>query len=96
LRGQGEEPPALHHPGAASCSITIKLLPEGDISIKQMETTGADPRRPLQHQDGGQWRGRTSPRWPSFPPPAAFRISAASLRNMISKTIFAISNEESR
>jgi DNA polymerase-3 subunit beta len=36
------------------------------------------------------------PQVPEFPASGAVKISVASLRNMISKTIFAISNEESR
>jgi len=36
------------------------------------------------------------PAVPEFPEVGAFKINAASLKNMIAKTIFAISNEESR
>jgi DNA polymerase-3 subunit beta len=36
------------------------------------------------------------PQVPEFPSAGAYKISSSSLRNMIAKTIFAISNEESR
>jgi hypothetical protein len=49
---------------AGSCTIParklydyIKLLPEGDISIKLLD---ANPLRPLQHQDGGHGAGQLS------------------------------------
>ncbi len=39
---------------------------------------------------------RTFPQVPAFPASGAVKISVPSLKNMVSKTIFAISNEESR
>ena len=52
-------------------------------------------RRPLQHQDG-RHGPRQLPQVAEFPASGAFKISVASLKNMVAKTIFAISNEESR
>ena len=42
------------------------------------------------------WRAPTSPRLAEFPSTGGTKISVPSLKNMVSKTIFAISNEESR
>ncbi len=42
------------------------------------------------------WRAPTTHRFPSFPSIAATSISLVALRTLISRTIFAISNEESR
>jgi DNA polymerase-3 subunit beta len=62
----------------------IKLLPEGDISIKLMDNHWVQIRA-----------GRSNTKM-EFPTSGAYKIAVPSLKNMVSKTIFAISNEESR
>jgi DNA polymerase-3 subunit beta len=74
----------------------IKLLPEGDISIKLMDNHWVQIRAGRSNTKMVGMARANFPQVAEFPATGAFRISAASLRNMISKTIFAISNEESR
>lgn len=74
----------------------VKLLPDADITIKLLENHWVSIRS-----------GRTSarmvgmaranfPALPNFPAGTSFKVPAHALRTMIGKTIFAISNEESR
>jgi len=73
----------------------VKLLPEGDISIKLLENHWVQIRSGRsKHEDGGHGACQlsSSPRVPYF---AATSISATALRTLIARTIFAISNEES-
>jgi DNA polymerase-3 subunit beta len=65
----------------------IKLLPEGDISIKLMGRSNT--------KMVGMARANF-PQVPEFPASGAVKISVPALKNMVSKTIFSISNEESR
>jgi DNA polymerase III subunit beta len=74
----------------------IKLLPEGDISIKLMDNHWVQIRAGRSNTKMVGMARANFPQVAEFPTTGAFKISAASLRNMISKTIFAISNEESR
>jgi DNA polymerase-3 subunit beta len=74
----------------------IKLLPEGDISIKLMDNHWVQIRAGRSNTKMVGMARANFPQVPEFPSTGAFKISAASLGNMISKTIFAISNEESR
>jgi DNA polymerase-3 subunit beta len=74
----------------------IKLLPEGDISIKLMDNHWVQIRAGRSNTKMVGWRGRTFRRCRSFRRVGAVKISVPSLKNMVSKTIFAISNEESR
>ena len=76
----------------------IKLLPEGDISIKLMDNHWVQIRAGRSNTKMvGMARANASPRSLEFPSTGAFKISTASRsRVWLSKTIFAISSEESR
>ena len=95
-------PAKVKKPGA--CTIParklydyIKLLPDGDISIKLMDNHWVQIRAGRSNTKNGKGMARANfPKVAEFPRNGAFKISASSLKNMISKTIFAISNEESR
>ena len=94
-------PAKVKKPGA--CTIParklfdyIKLLPEGDISIKLMDNHWVQIRAGSSNTKMVGMARANFPMVPGFPTTGAFKIAAASLRNMIAKTIFAISNEESR
>jgi len=94
-------PAKVKKPGA--CTIParklfdyIKLLPEGDISIKLMDNHWVQIRAGRSNTKMVGMARANFPMVPAFPTTGAFKIAAASLRGMIAKTIFAISNEESR
>ncbi len=94
-------PAKVKKPGA--CTIParklydyIKLLPEGDISIKLMDNHWVQIRAGRSNTKMVGMARANFPQVPEFPTTGAFKLSVASLENMISKTIFAISNEESR
>ncbi len=74
----------------------IKLLPEGMISIKLMENHWVQIRSGRSNTKMVGMARANFPQVPQFPEGGLTRIPTASLKNMISKTIFAISNEESR
>jgi len=74
----------------------IKLLPDGDISIKLMDNHWVQIRAGRSNTKMVGMARANYPQVPEFPTTGAVKISVASLRNMISKTIFSISNEESR
>ena len=74
----------------------IKLLPEGDISIKLMDNHWVQIRAGRSNTKMVGMARANFPQVAEFPATGAFNISAPSLQNMISKTIFAISSEESR
>lgn len=74
----------------------IKLLPEGDISIKLMDNHWVQIRAGRSNTKMVGMARANFPQVAEFPDTGAFRISVASLRSMVAKTIFAISNEESR
>src|SRR5450631_2466984 len=74
----------------------IKLLPEGEISIKLMDNHWVQIRSGRSNTKMVGMARANFPVVAEFPATGAFKINAASLRNMIAKTIFAISNEESR
>jgi DNA polymerase-3 subunit beta len=74
----------------------IKLLPEGDISIKLMENHWVQIRSGRSNTKMVGMARANFPQVPAFPETSVTRIPTASLKSMISKTIFAISNEESR
>ena len=88
---------------AGACTIParklydyIKLLPEGDISIKLMDNHWVQIRAGRSNTKMVGMARANFPQVPEFPTVGSFKIAAPALRNMISKTIFAISNEESR
>jgi DNA polymerase-3 subunit beta len=74
----------------------IKLLPEGDISIKLMDNHWVQIRAGRSNTKMVGMARANFPQVAEFPTTGAFKISASSLQGMIAKTIFAISNEESR
>ena len=74
----------------------IKLLPEGDISIKLMDNHWVQIRAGRSNTKMVGMARANFPQVAEFPAAGGYSLSVASLRNMVSKTIFAISNEESR
>ena len=74
----------------------IKLLPDGDISMKLMDNHWVQIRAGRSNTKMVGMARANFPQVAEFPTAGAYKISAPSLANMIAKTIFAISNEESR
>jgi DNA polymerase-3 subunit beta len=74
----------------------IKLLPEGDISIKLMDNHWVQIRAGRSNTKMVGMARANFPQVLDFPASGGYKISSASLKNMIAKTIFSISNEESR
>ncbi len=74
----------------------VKLLGEGDISIKLLENHWVQIRSGRSNTKMVGMARANFPALPVFPAESAIQIPAAVLRNLIAKTIFAISNEESR
>jgi len=74
----------------------IKLLPDGDISIKLMDNHWVQIRAGRSNTKMVGMARANFPQVSEFPETGAFKLSVSSLRNMVAKTIFAISNEESR
>jgi DNA polymerase III subunit beta len=74
----------------------IKLLPEGDISIKLLENHWVQIRSGRSNTKMVGMARANYPQVPEFPTIAVTSISLAALRGVIARTIFAISNEESR
>ncbi|HEX3569354.1 MAG TPA: DNA polymerase III subunit beta [Acidobacteriaceae bacterium] len=74
----------------------IKLLPEGEISIKLMDNHWVQIRAGRSNTKMVGMARANFPAVPEFPTTGAVKIALPSLKNMIAKTIFAISNEESR
>jgi len=88
---------------AGSCTIParklydyIKLLPDGDISIKLMDNHWIQIRCGRSNTKMVGMARANFPQVPEFPQSSVTSIAAPSLQNCIAKTIFAISNEESR
>ena len=74
----------------------IKLLPDGDISIKLLENHWVQIRSGRSNTKMVGMARANYPQVPEFPTIAVTSISLAALRGVIARTIFAISNEESR
>jgi DNA polymerase-3 subunit beta len=74
----------------------IKLLGEADISIKLMENHWVQIRSGRSNTKMVGMARANFPQVPEFPGTSVTSLPAASLKNLIAKTIFAISNEESR
>ena len=74
----------------------IRLLPEGDISIKLMDNHWVQIRAGRSNTKMVGMARANFPQVPEFPTAGAVKIAAPSLKSLISKTIFAISSEESR
>jgi DNA polymerase-3 subunit beta len=73
-----------------------KLLPDGEISIKLLENHWVQVRLGRSNTKMVGMARANFPALPNFPAAGVIKIPAATLRTMIAKTIFAISNEESR
>jgi DNA polymerase-3 subunit beta len=74
----------------------VKLLPDGDISIKLLDNHWVQIRCGRSNTKMVGMARANYPQVPEFPAVAATSITAASLKTLIARTIFAISNEESR
>jgi len=74
----------------------VKLLPDGDISIKLLENHWISIRCGRSNTKMVGMARANFPTLPVFPTAGAVKIPSKVLRAMIGKTIFAIANEESR
>jgi len=74
----------------------VKLLPDGDISIKALENHWVNIRSGRSNTKMVGMARSNFPALPVFPTAGVIKIPAQVLRTMIAKTIFAISSEESR
>ena len=74
----------------------IKLLPDGDISIKLLENHWVQIRSGRSNTKMVGMARANYPQVPEFPAVSATSISTSALKTLIARTIFAISNEESR
>jgi DNA polymerase III subunit beta len=74
----------------------VKLLSEGDISIKLMENHWVQIRAGRSNTKMVGMARANFPAVPTVPTSGTIKLPADVLRTMIAKTIFAISNEESR
>jgi len=74
----------------------VRLLPDGDISIKLLENHWISIRCGRSNTKMVGMARANFPTLPVFPTAGAVKIPAKVLRAMIGKTIFAIANEESR
>ncbi len=74
----------------------IKLLSDGEISLKLMDNHWVQIRSGRSNTKMVGMARANYPVVPEFPAAGGIKVSAPVLANMISKTIFAISNEESR
>jgi DNA polymerase-3 subunit beta len=74
----------------------VKLLPDGDISIKLLENHWVQIRSGRSNTKMVGMARANYPQVPEFPAVAATSISSLALKTLINRTIFAISNEESR
>ena len=74
----------------------VKLLGDGDISVKLLENHWVQIRSGRSNTKMVGMARANFPALPAFPTDSAIQLPAQVLRNLIAKTIFAISNEESR
>src|SRR5215813_638746 len=74
----------------------VKLLGEGDISIKLLENHWVQIRSGRSNTKMVGMARANFPALPLFPSESAIQLPAQVLRQLIAKTIFSISNEESR
>ncbi|MGI4854108.1 MAG: DNA polymerase III subunit beta [Janthinobacterium lividum] len=94
-------PAKVKKPGACTVPARklydyIRLLPEGEISIKLQDNHWVQIRAGRSNTKMVGMARANFPQVPEFPASSAVKISAPALRSMVSKTIFAISSEESR
>lgn len=74
----------------------VKLLPDGDISIKLLDNHWVNIRSGRSNTKMVGMARANFPGLPTFPSAGVVKVPAQTLRNMIGRTIFAISSEESR
>jgi DNA polymerase III subunit beta len=74
----------------------VKLLPDGEISIKLMENHWVQIKSGRSNTKMVGMARANFPALPSFPDSSAINLPADILKTLIAKTIFAISSEESR
>ena len=74
----------------------VKLLPDGDISIKLLDNHWVQIRSGRSNTKMVGMARANYPQVPEFPAVTATCISTVALKTLINRTIFAISNEESR
>ena len=74
----------------------VRLLPDGDISIKLLENHWVNIRSGRSNTKMVGMARANFPGLPTFPSAGSVKIPAKTLRNMIGRTIFSISSEESR
>ena len=74
----------------------VRLLPEGEISIKLLENHWVQIRSGRSNTKMVGMARANFPALPNFPTGGVVKLPARVLHTMISRTIFAISNEESR
>ncbi len=74
----------------------IKLLPDGEISIKLQDNHWVQIRSGRSNTKMVGMARANFPQVPEFPSVSSVSLPVATFRSLISKTIFAISNEESR
>jgi DNA polymerase-3 subunit beta len=74
----------------------IKLLPDGDISIKLLENHWVQIRAGRSNTKMVGMARANYPQVPEFPAIAATSLPLAAFKTLIARTVFAISNEESR
>jgi DNA polymerase III subunit beta len=74
----------------------VKLLGDGDISIKLLDNHWVNIRSGRSNTKMVGMARANFPGLPVFPTTGSVKIPAQTLRSMIGRTIFAISNEESR
>src|SRR5579883_2866848 len=71
----------------------VKLLPDGEISIKLMENHWVQIRCGRSNTKMVGMARANFPQLPNFPTAGEVKLPAPVFRNLIAKTIFAISNE---
>jgi DNA polymerase-3 subunit beta len=74
----------------------IRLLGDGDMSVKLLENHWVQIRAGRSNTRMVGMARANFPQVPEFPTGGVIKIPVASLRTLIARTIFAISNEESR
>ena len=74
----------------------MKLLADGDISVKLLDNHWVNIRSGRSNTKMVGMARANFPGLPTFPTTGMVKIPAQTLRSMIGRTIFAISNEESR
>ncbi|MGB6690255.1 MAG: DNA polymerase III subunit beta [Terracidiphilus sp.] len=74
----------------------IKLLPDGDISIKLLDNHWVQIRAGRSNTKMVGMARANYPQVPEFPAIASTKLSLPALKTLIARTVFAISNEESR